>query len=64
MLRVRRLRKKGLTLDEIAERVKVTRQGARWLLQRSDDFCAPPVLGSYKAFKELKYERNKSVHSS
>lgn len=61
MLRARKLRKEGLTLQEIAEAMIISRQGARWLIKRSDDFLAPPHLGEYKQFKKWQNARNKSL---
>lgn len=57
MIRARSLRKKGHTLDEIAAVLKVTRQGAQWLIRRSDDFMAPPELGNYYGFKAFQQHR-------
>lgn len=57
----RAMRKKGATLQEIAEYMKITRAGARWLIKRSDDFLGPPQIGNYKDYKRWIHERNKSL---
>jgi len=57
MIKARSLRKKGMTLQEIASEMGISRQGARWLVQRSDDFMAPPIIGTYWGFKDY-CERN------
>jgi orotate phosphoribosyltransferase-like protein len=64
MLRARAMRKKGCTLDEIGKELKVTKQGARWLLGRADELCGMPHLGTYWAFKRFLNEGKKGIRSS
>ena len=56
MIKARSLRKRGMTLQQIAEALEITRQGARHLIMRADKFLGPPFLGSYAGFKQYRSE--------
>lgn len=61
MIRARQLRMQQKSLDEVAAAVKVTRQGARYLIKMSDRFFKPKI-GNYKSYK--KYVRGKNGRES
>lgn len=63
MIKARSLRKKGMTLQQIAEVIGVTRQGARHLILRSDKFLGPPFLGKYHDFKQYRSENERNARS-
>lgn len=53
MIKARELRLQRKSLDEIGEKLAVTRQGARYLLLESDRFFEPKI-GTYKDYKKVR----------
>lgn len=43
MLRARKLRKQGKTLEEVGFEMGITKQGAKYLLQCGDKWLVPPL---------------------
>lgn len=43
MLKARKLRKQGKTLEEVGEEMGITKQGAKYLLQCGDKWLSPPL---------------------
>lgn len=63
MLKARNLRLARNTLEQIAEKIGVSRQGARYLLKMSDRFFVP-AIGDYRSYKRYVSARKQSLSAS